>query len=220
MINVKETTLSPKLIFTSRGLNTRLGTQLIGEELKKDNLQGKTILLISHPSYEIDDYLVDACKSIGFEEKNIILSGQLFDEILSCEDTASKDAQSTTVLKNKDRHFDYVYCGEGNTFEIVDYMRKYDLFYYAKKYVQEGAVYIGSSAGAIIAGQDFELATDFDDNYLHIRDYTGLELFEGTIIPHYEPDELERYIANTEEYRISQYKKIYSVGNEEIVVLC
>lgn len=187
-----------KLIFTSRGLNTGVGTELIGAELQKENLEGKKIFLVSVPEYEVDELLVQNCKLIGFKEENIVCSGELTD---------------------RKQAFDWVYVTEGNTFLIAKYMRENDLFRFVQDCVNGGAGYIGSSAGAILAGDDFELATDFDRNYSEINDYTGLQLFEGTIIPHYEPEELERYIANTEAYRIQRYKNIYSVGNEEVVVM-
>ncbi len=187
-----------KLIFVSHGLNTSLGREIIGKELKKDkDIPLKTILLVSVPGYEIDEILIKACKALGFAEENIVLSSGL----------------------KKGVHFDYCYVTEGQTFEVVDYMRKNGLFEIVQDAVRDGAVYIGASAGAIIAGSDWALASDFDSNYLGITDFTGLKLYDGIILPHYEPDERERYIQNTESYRIERYKKIYSVGNEDIFIL-
>ena len=75
-----------------------------------------------------------------------------------------------------------------------------------------GAVtYIGSSAGAMLAGADIMLAGDFDINFVGMTDFTALNLFDGTIIPHYEPEYLENYIRNTEAHVINRYSKILSV---------
>ena len=80
-------------------------------------------------------------------------------------------------------------------------------------------IYIGSSAGAMIAGSDVMLAADFDPNYTGMIDVTALGLFKGTIISHYEPDQLKMYLDCTEEHILRRYDKIYSVGNDEAVVI-
>ena len=55
---------------------------------------------------------------------------------------------------------DFVYVTEGNTFEVLNYMRQRQII----EFIREGfstssnLVYIGSSAGAMIAGTDIMLA--------------------------------------------------------------
>lgn len=200
---VEENRLLPKrgkLIFTSRGLNSRVGTALIAQALEEKNLSEKTILLISVPEYEIDELLIKSCEKIGFSRQNIFLSSQ---SIFTWQ------------------RFDILYCTEGNTFLIADYMRKNGLDNVVRENVANGSIYIGCSAGAILSGTDFELALDFDSNSrIKMTDFRGLGLFDGAIIPHYEDEELEKYIQYTEKYRIQRYKRIYSVGNEDVLVMC
>ena len=83
----------------------------------------------------------------------------------------------------------------------------------------ENSTYIGSSAGAIIAGTDIMLARDFDSNSVGMIDFTALELFDGTIIPHYEPENLQMYIQNTERHILNRYSKVLSVSNDDVVVI-
>lgn len=187
-----------RLILTSRGLNTIIGTRLIGDAIADEDLCGKTILLVSIPEYGVDELLVESCLELGFGEKNITLSGKIL---------------------NFEWQPDFIYVTEGNTFEVLDYMRKNNLICYIRDCVNNGSTYIGASAGAMIAGTSIELASDFDSNFVRMSDYTGLALFDGIIIPHYEPDELERYIRNTEKSRTECYKSIYSVGNESVLVI-
>lgn len=54
--------------------------------------------------------------------------------------------------------------------------------------------YIGSSAGAMIAGTDIYLAEDFDENIVGLTDLKALGLFDGSVIPHYSRRDLKRYI--------------------------
>ena len=63
---------------------------------------------------------------------------------------------------------EFIYVGEGNTFEILKYMRDRGLVTYIKEVCmkREDLIYLGSSAGAMIAGSDIMLARDFDSNYV------------------------------------------------------
>ena len=114
---------------------------------------------------------------------------------------------------------DLIYVTAGNTFEVLKYMRDQGIDRYIREVMDRkpDAVYIGSSAGAVIAGKDIELAADFDANFLGMTDFTALGLFDGTIIPHYTREELRQYLSHTEKTITSRYRKIYSVSNEEII---
>lgn len=59
--------------------------------------------------------------------------------------------------------------------------------------------YIGSSAGAMIAGTDIYLAEDFDENIVGLTD-------------------LKRYIKNSNQKDIGRYSELYSVDDNEALV--
>ncbi len=63
------------------------------------------------------------------------------------------------------------------------------------------------------------LARDFDSNFVGMIDFTALELFDGTIIPHYELENLQMYIQNTERHILNRYSKVLSVSNDDVVVI-
>ena len=96
--------------------------------------------------------------------------------------------------------------------KLVDYIQKLILN-------DDQADYIGSSAGAMIAGKDIYFGLDFDKNNVGMTDFKALNLFNGTIIPHYEEENLEMYKSNTEEEILNSYENIYCVGNEAVFVL-
>lgn len=185
-----------ELILTANGLNTSVGRKVINRALAGRNLVNKKIFLISVPEYRIEELLVDACVQLGFLRENIILSG---------EGRLNEDV-------------DYVYVSEGNTFVILDYIRKHGLVAYIQEWVRNGTVYIGASAGAMIAGDEIRLAEDFDSNTVGMRNYDALKLFDGAIIPHYSPADLKRYVAASDRQLIKRYKKIYSVDNGEALI--
>ncbi|MFR5485138.1 MAG: Type 1 glutamine amidotransferase-like domain-containing protein [Blautia massiliensis (ex Durand et al. 2017)] len=84
--------------------------------------------------------------------------------------------------------------------------------------LENNATYIGSSAGAMLAGIDVCLALDFDRDTEDLDDYRALSLFNGTVIPHYSKADLRRYIKNTDSDVLAGYDKIYSVNDNEALI--
>lgn len=183
-----------KLILTSQGLTTVIGRQLIAEELKGIELTDKKIFLFHEPHFSIERILREVCVWMGFQAQNIFFAG---------------DKISDEKLAN----MDYIYVTEGNTFEVLELMQMRGVMDPIKTAVMNGATYIGASAGAVIAGTDIAPAADFDRNFVRLQNLEGLKLFDGTIIPHYTKEELERYIKNSDDEVISRYHVIYSVAN-------
>lgn len=182
-----------KIYLTSRGLNTKLGRKIIGKALSDCDKSGK-MLMITIGEYSINDILRDAAMELGFLSENIVVyDGDKYRKI--------------------DTDFDYIYVSEGNTFQILDMMKSHGLIEKIHAAVDAGASYIGSSAGAMIAGTDILLAQDFDRNFVGMTDFQALGLFRGTIIPHYTKEDLSCYFSRTSEELIGHYEEIYSVGN-------
>ena len=50
-------------------------------------------------------------------------------------------------------------------------------------------------------------------------DFTALNLFEGTILPHYTSENFKIYLENIEPHILNRYETILSVSNEEVVVI-
>lgn len=190
-----------KIILTSYGLTSIIGRKHIAKEIKKDiDLQGKTIFLFHEPYLSIEQTLKKVCVDIGFKSENIFLAG--------CDD-----------MLNRTQNADYVYITEGNSFEILALLRKYELIVPIREAVlKKGATYLGASAGAMIAGASIEEAYCMDRNYVRLDDFEGLKLFDGIVLPHYTLTERNRYIANSPGLK-ERYKHIYNVKNDGILVL-
>jgi len=82
----------------------------------------------------------------------------------------------------------YYVCG-GNTFYILDRMRKAGVDRILVKAARNGKFYIGVSAGSIISGPDIEVARLGDSNDVNLGDLTGLKLTNLIITPHYNQKE-------------------------------
>ncbi|MFN8149320.1 MAG: Type 1 glutamine amidotransferase-like domain-containing protein, partial [Candidatus Nanopelagicales bacterium] len=78
----------------------------------------------------------------------------------------------------------------GNTFDLLHHLQTRDALAIAPEHVARGGVYFGSSAGAVLAGADIEIASFADPNDADVVDTTGLRMLGGAIVrPHYGPDD-------------------------------
>lgn len=195
-----------KLILTSRGLNTTYGKLLIKNVFENEKIVPGSIFLMTLSEYGVDEKIVNACNELGFKE--IYLAGDYEDKDIS-------------VIPKVDT----VYTTEGNTFEVVDYARRYHFDNYIREMVLRGATYIGASAGAIYTSGSFREAENFDSNFLGMRDFRGLCLLPGTsdlsdtVIPHYTFKQLQYYLAGLSDEEKSRYSNIYNISNEEAFIL-
>lgn len=191
------------ILLNSCGLNTKRGTEQITSYINSSE-NNKSILmkriLIVTPGYGLtDDSIITSCvHSLGFSSTNVFLSDQ--------------DYPANGI--------DYIYIGEGNTYEYLYYIQKNQLFDYIKERVKNNSCsYIGSSAGAILAGSpDILICNDFDTNIVGHMDSTALQLINGTVLPHANRDDLMRYIECKDPYFLSRYEHIYNISNDDVLV--
>jgi dipeptidase E len=84
--------------------------------------------------------------------------------------------------------FDVFFVCGGNTFYILQRTRALGFDAAIKEFVRKGGLYVGLSAGSIIAGKTIEIAgwgTEGDRNYPGLRDLRGLGLTDIAVFPHY-----------------------------------
>ncbi len=105
--------------------------------------------------------------------------------------------------------FDVIYMCGGNTFYILDRIRKTGFDKIIRKHLLNGKLYVGVSAGSIILSQSIELAgwgSEADENFIKLHNLRGLNFTNFVLFPHYK-DKLRAEIG---EFR----KKVnYSVEN-------
>ena len=74
----------------------------------------------------------------------------------------------------------------GNTFDYLDRVRKTGLDKFIVDFTKkENSVYVGVSAGSILAGPDIAIAGDEDSNDIGLTDLRGLCLTDFIVYPHY-----------------------------------
>ena len=60
--------------------------------------------------------------------------------------------------------FDAIYVGGGNTFYLLKKIKEMGFDKLIRRFVALGKLYVGVSAGSMIAGPDIEIASPFDEN--------------------------------------------------------
>lgn len=170
-----------KLLLTSAGLST--------EKIRKEFLD-----LISKKAEEIKVIMFSY-----FEEDDIVIK-YIDLSIKHLEDIGLLPQNIELIKINNDQkigsleRFDVVYVCGGNTFVILDRLRKLDLDEKIKDFVKKGKLYLGVSAGSIIAGPDIEIAgydSNWDKNIIGLDNLKGFELTNISISPHYVEAEKE-----------------------------
>ena len=173
------------VILTSCGILDEEFKKQFYRIINKEEIKDKKMLYITTASDGENDsdksWMDDEYKTIlnlGFEEKNIY---------------EYKIGQKEININN----FDVIYMMGGNTFYLMDMIRKNNFDEVIKKAIDNGIIYIGSSAGSIILGNSVKYALPFDENNVNLKDFNGLRIIDGIIIPH----------ANRKEEFISKVKE-------------
>ena len=181
--------------------------ELVKKFLDK-NTESKKILFIPTAT-NVDKYkkyihlTQKAFEDFGYEVENFDVS--IFSEKIAKE----KLSQAKTV-----------FISGGNTFYLLQELKRKNLTSYLKERIENGLLYIGESAGSVIATPNIEYASIVDDKTLatELNDYTGLNLVDFYIVPHFEEEPFVESSRNTVElYKDKLDLKL--INNKEAILV-
>src|SRR3989344_4372382 len=98
------------------------------------------------------------------------------------------------VLKQKLEKSDVIYINGGNTFYLLEQVKKSGLDKYLEELINNGKIYIGSSAGSVLVGPNIEAAgwdPGWDKNVNNLEDSNGLNIVPFLVAPHFTEEERE-----------------------------
>ncbi len=161
------------LLLTSAGMEVK---EEILKILPKSPNQIKLahIITASKPERNIDYLEKDRQKMIGlgFQVEDIDIEGK-------------NEKEVRDLLKDKD----VIYVQGGNTFYLLKHIRESGFDKVIRELINKGVIYIGVSAGSILAGPTIETSgwKNLDRNIVGITDLTALNFVPFLIFVHYEP---------------------------------
>jgi dipeptidase E len=108
---------------------------------------------------------------------------------------------------------DVIFISGGNTFFLLQEMRKSGFTELIPEYVKKGMTYVGSSAGSVVAGPDISLIKGLDDpkDAPELKDYAGLGLIDVLIFPHWGS-------ANFQKRYMQSMNSVYGMGIKIILL--
>ncbi len=130
------------------------------------------------------------------------------------------DGKTEAQMREDFKDAQVICVGGGNTYFLLDRVRASSFDKVIMELLEKGVIYVGSSAGSVLAGPTIETARGADDDtvVLDLKDFTGLGLIDVAIIPHYDE---EKY-ADVFKKRISSWKephKILFLNNDQALVV-
>jgi len=177
-----------KLLLTSTGLSNENVKQFFVNQF--DRLDDKTAALVTCARNEEEQRWIDASKKeletlgVKVTEQNVALD-DIFEEIPD---------------------YDIYYVCGGNTFHILDRMRKTRMEKVLVDAAGRGKIYIGVSAGSVLAGPDIKIIgrkINGDVNDIGLTDLVGLHLTPFLIYPHY-GEENKNEVIDFKKYRFQE----------------
>ena len=189
-----------KLILSSSDFGNPISAQFI-----KDNL-GKPIeecRVLYFPNEKATEERINSSKyydrvsALGFQRQNIT--------VFNYYDPVGYD----------DLEIDAIYISGGNTYGTIDRIREAKADVLIKKYVKNGAVYIGGSAGAHIACANISHVKRYDTNTFNVKDMRGLELYTGILICHYNKDREAHFL----ELKETSPFRVFALNDEESILI-
>lgn len=172
------------------------------------NLKGKTITFI--PTASIVETVNFYVKS---GRKTLEDMGLMVDEL---EISTASAEEITSKLKQND----YIYVTGGNTFFLLQEMKRTGTDQLIKEEVNSGKLYIGESAGAIVASADIEYAKGMDsiDEAPNLESFEALGLVDFYPVPHYNNPPFQvasKKIIDT----YSSTLKLSPISNQEAILV-
>lgn len=156
-------------------------------------MKDEIIKLLQKPAYDITlAFITTAAKpqeNIDYAKEDYRIMKEMGFNIQEVDIDNKKESELMKMLELKD----IIFVEGGNTYYLLNSMRKCNFGKIAKKLIKKGKVYFGSSAGSIVAGKSIKTAGWLgDENITKLKNLRGLGLVSFNIFVHYSPEMAEK----------------------------
>lgn len=131
-----------------------------------------------------------------------------------------KDKDEQQLEKELDG-FDVVYVAGGNSFYLLEKVYESGFDKVIKKLMDNGIVYVGASAGAVIVCPTIEPVTELDDpsKAPNLKSKNGLNLIDFVILPHYGKEKyIDKYKKIMDMYQNKGYEMKTLTDQQAVIV--
>ncbi len=161
-----------KLLLTSAGFeNSKVGREFL-KLIDKPVSEIKVIFVPTAARTKEELFYVDKSKE------------ELLNVGIHAQDIKALDLDHKISFEEVDG-FDVIYVCGGNTFYLLQKVREVGFGKITKQFLEKRGIYVGVSAGSIIVGPDIEIAGFGRKNDIGLRDFTGLNLVDVSVFPHF-----------------------------------
>lgn len=191
-----------KLLLTSAGI-------------KNDTIKKEFYSLVGLPPEEIKAVFIPTAKNVETGDKKWLIANLYeFSNMVGEIDIVELTTQSPKILKQRLEWANVIIVGGGNTYYLLEQVRKYGLSKMLPELLKD-RVYVGISAGSIICCPKIDIAAvdNGDENLVNLQDTTGLNFVNFEVSPHTPDVSLK---AN-EEYAETIKNKLYAYDDNMAV---
>lgn len=122
------------------------------------------------------------------------------------------------ITANETEDYNVIYICGGNTFDLLAKIKNAKFDKIIHEFINKNKVYIGVSAGSIIAGPDILIAgwgSEGDKNNIGLKNLAGLNIIKETIFPHFREKLKEEVI---EFKKKTKYEVITLTDNQALLI--
>jgi dipeptidase E len=197
----------------------------------------KRLFLASFVAYSIDKFIksfkltpkeltVAFVPTAGdtYEEKDrgfvVEDRGKLLEKDFKVKDVDIKGKTKEKLMEEL-KCVDIIFVGGGNTFYLLKKTRESGFDEAVKEKVEDGAIYVGSSAGAVLVGPDIEpvRAMDHPEKAPNLKSTKGLDLVDFVAVPHYKSKKFHDRVEKVLEKHKNYKDKLIPITDEQAVVV-
>ncbi|QKF58643.1 peptidase E [Aliarcobacter lanthieri] len=191
-------------------------------------------LFLSSSFSDVIDIFIDFQKDLKGKSVTFIPTASIIEEVDFYVDLAKKDFQKLGLVVNeleistatndeierKLRKNDFIYISGGNTFFLLQELKRTGADKIIIEEVNKGKLYIGESAGAIITSKNIEYAKEMDsvEEAINLKNFEALNLVDFYIVPHYKNFPFEKSVEKIIEIYSSKLSLKPISNNEAILV--